>query len=125
MSETKPELKTCSRCGCEILLSYFETNRKGELFKTCNKCRNRKDKKDQLIIIYPERFIGEPRQSKTYEEKVIEAKKQKKLEDKQYLELANAFKAYEELKIKNSLMDFIKKHLRKSIESLHTPILWN
>ena len=34
-------LKRCSRCGCTLLLKYFKTNRKGELFKLCNGCRNR------------------------------------------------------------------------------------
>ena len=33
------DLKTCSRCRCTILLKYFETNRKGQFFKTCNNCR--------------------------------------------------------------------------------------
>ena len=37
------DLKRCSRCGCTLLLKYFETNRKGELFKLCNGCRGRGD----------------------------------------------------------------------------------
>ena len=36
-------LKRCSRCGCTLLLKYFETNRKGELFKLCNGCRGKGD----------------------------------------------------------------------------------
>ena len=39
MSVEQCELKKCSRCGCTLLLKYFETNRKGELYKTCNICR--------------------------------------------------------------------------------------
>ena len=37
------DLKRCSRCGCTLLLKYFETNRKGELFKLCNGCRGKGD----------------------------------------------------------------------------------
>jgi hypothetical protein len=32
-------LKTCSRCHSTILLSFFEKNRQGEHYKTCNNCR--------------------------------------------------------------------------------------
>ena len=35
------DLKRCSRCGCTLLLKYFETNRKGELFKLCIGCRGK------------------------------------------------------------------------------------
>ena len=42
MSDNANELKQCSRCHSTILLKYFEVNRKGELFKTCNNCRNNK-----------------------------------------------------------------------------------
>ena len=41
MSEVKPELKQCSRCHSNCTLEHFEINRKGELFKLCNNCRNR------------------------------------------------------------------------------------
>ena len=41
MSEITPELKTCSRCHSTCTLEHFEMNRKGELFKLCNNCRNR------------------------------------------------------------------------------------
>jgi hypothetical protein len=34
------ELRMCSKCRCTMLLDlYFEKNKKGEWFKTCNKCR--------------------------------------------------------------------------------------
>jgi hypothetical protein len=36
------ELKKCSRCRSEIELRYFGTNRKGEPYKTCDNCRNKK-----------------------------------------------------------------------------------
>ena len=39
MSQQTPELKQCTRCHSNILLQYFELNRKGELFKSCNNCR--------------------------------------------------------------------------------------
>jgi hypothetical protein len=39
MSGENCELKTCSRCRCTLLLKYFDTNRKGQLFKLCNNCR--------------------------------------------------------------------------------------
>ena len=38
MSENS-NLKKCSRCHSNILLEFFEKNRKGELYKTCNSCR--------------------------------------------------------------------------------------
>lgn len=36
------ELKKCSRCRSEIELKYFGINRKGEPYKTCDNCRNKK-----------------------------------------------------------------------------------
>ena len=39
MSENS-NLKQCSRCHSNILLDLFEKNRKGELYKTCNSCRD-------------------------------------------------------------------------------------
>ena len=41
MSDHNEELRTCSRCKSTILLKFFERNRKGELFKLCNNCRQR------------------------------------------------------------------------------------
>ena len=35
------ELKKCSQCRCIMLTSYFSFNRRGELYKTCDKCRNK------------------------------------------------------------------------------------
>ena len=34
------ELRKCSRCRSEIKITYFGINRKGEPYKTCDKCRN-------------------------------------------------------------------------------------
>jgi hypothetical protein len=39
MSENS-NLKQCSRCHSNILLEFVERNRKGELYKTCNSCRD-------------------------------------------------------------------------------------
>jgi hypothetical protein len=36
------EVKKCSRCRSEIELKYFGINRKGEPYKTCDNCRNKK-----------------------------------------------------------------------------------
>ena len=47
MTELKPELRQCSRCHSTIMLKFFETNRMGELFKTCNNCRDRKKHKQE------------------------------------------------------------------------------
>lgn len=38
MSEIS-NLRQCSRCHSNILLEFFERNRQGELYKTCNNCR--------------------------------------------------------------------------------------
>ena len=43
----KSELKQCSRCHSTITLDHFGTNRKGELFKTCNNCRTKRNKYQQ------------------------------------------------------------------------------
>ncbi len=53
------EVKKCTRCNSTVLLQYFDTNRKGELFKTCNNCRNRSkkhyaDNSDKLNEYYRE-----------------------------------------------------------------------
>ena len=35
-------LRRCSNCKCTLAVAdYFERNRKGELYKTCNTCRGR------------------------------------------------------------------------------------
>ena len=35
-------VKQCSRCKCTLMVDkYFETNRKGELYKLCNGCRGK------------------------------------------------------------------------------------
>ncbi len=39
MQESATDLRRCSKCKSTILLKYFETNRKGELYRTCNNCR--------------------------------------------------------------------------------------
>ena len=44
MSNNANELKQCTRCHSTILLQYFEKNRKGEYFKTCNSCRTYRNK---------------------------------------------------------------------------------
>ena len=50
MSDSTNELRTCSRCKSTILLKYFEINRKGQLYKLCNNCRNNKQVKDDKPI---------------------------------------------------------------------------
>jgi len=47
------EIKTCSRCHSKLLLKYFEVNRQGNYFKTCNNCRSnnntyRQDNKESI-----------------------------------------------------------------------------
>ena len=40
MSATSITLKRCSKCKCTLVIDkYFEINRKGEYYKTCNGCR--------------------------------------------------------------------------------------
>ena len=43
MSYASKELKTCSRCHSTVLEKYFLTNRKGELYKTCDNCRKKRN----------------------------------------------------------------------------------
>ena len=38
MSES---LRTCSRCHSTMLTKYFSINKKGELYKLCDKCRTK------------------------------------------------------------------------------------
>ena len=58
MQDNVKELKQCTRCHSTILLKYFDTNRKGEYYKTCRNCltRDRKtkheyyeDNKDEIL----------------------------------------------------------------------------
>ena len=58
MQDNVKELKQCTRCHSTILLKYFDTNRKGEYYKTCRNCltRDRKteheyyeDNKDKIL----------------------------------------------------------------------------
>ena len=35
------KLRTCSRCHSTKLESYFGINKKGELYKLCDNCRNK------------------------------------------------------------------------------------
>ncbi len=44
MSNNANELKQCTRCHSTILLQYFDTNRKGEYYKTCRSCLTRDHK---------------------------------------------------------------------------------
>ena len=46
------ELKKCSRCRSEILLTYFAINRKGEYNKTCETCLNKTKAKDLRAFRY-------------------------------------------------------------------------
>ena len=42
MSAANTQVKRCSTCKCTLLLDqYFEINRKGEHYKTCNGCRGK------------------------------------------------------------------------------------
>jgi hypothetical protein len=42
MSVNSAPVKKCSACKCTLLLEkYFEINRKGEYYKTCNGCRSK------------------------------------------------------------------------------------
>ncbi len=54
MSYASKELKTCSRCHSTVLEKYFLTNRKGELYKTCDNCRSKRnsDKAKETKAIY-------------------------------------------------------------------------
>ena len=48
-------LRFCSCCQCTMLALFFHTNRKGELYKTCDACilkSNKQYKKNQLIKKY-------------------------------------------------------------------------
>ncbi len=55
------ELKRCSRCHSNILIQFFELNKQGEYFKTCNNCRNlgkeemkaRRENLDKTVVICP------------------------------------------------------------------------
>ena len=40
-------LRTCSRCDSTVLETYFSKNRKGELYKLCDTCRNRANEATQ------------------------------------------------------------------------------
>ena len=55
MSATSIPLKRCSKCKCTLVIDkYFEINRKGEYYKTCNGCRQPKPKPEKPPYIKPE-----------------------------------------------------------------------
>ena len=60
MSENK-NLRKCSRCHATKLEDYFSTNTKGELFKLCDNCRNKKQVYDKDYRIENEDRIKEYR----------------------------------------------------------------
>ena len=74
MQTNAKELRQCTRCHSTILLEYFETNRKGELYKSCNNCRkNDKKYKD------------------THQEQIKEYRDSRKEETKEYGEAYREF----------------------------------
>ena len=64
MSYASKELKTCSRCHSTVLEKYFMTNRKGELYKTCDNCRSKRntDKAKETRAKYSARYNAEHRE---------------------------------------------------------------
>ena len=51
------DLRKCSRCHSTKLENYFSYNVKGELFKTCDKCRN-KQKAEIAINVARQKYIN-------------------------------------------------------------------
>ena len=51
MSENNLELKQCTRCHSTCTLEYFEKNRKGEYFSTCNNCRKKRNEYNKKWIV--------------------------------------------------------------------------
>ena len=43
-------LRTCARCKSNIDVSYFSLNRKKQLYKTCDNCRNPKKENDTSLL---------------------------------------------------------------------------
>ena len=87
MSDNVKELKQCTRCHSTILLKYFDTNRKGEYYKTCRNCltRDRKtkheydeDNKDEILDRNKDWQIQ-------HRDKYLAQKKQYKEENKDYI----------------------------------------
>ena len=74
LESVKPELKQCSRCHSTITLDHFETNRKGEFFKTCNNCRKRIGKDNKTYYINHKEELLE--KQRIYEEQHKEERKQ-------------------------------------------------
>ena len=77
MAEQKPELNKCTRCHSNILLHFFELNRKGELFKLCNNCRaTRRNQKAIYRENNRDKILLEQAEYRYYnKEKIAEASK--------------------------------------------------
>ena len=93
MSESvKPEFKQCSRCHSTVTQNHFETNRKGELYKTCNNCRDRnrndKDKAKQWRKTFYEK----------HKEEILDKQKAKRdeLREKSFQEHPEKREAYQQ-----------------------------
>ena len=41
MNSEQDDLRKCTRCGSTMLASFFEYNRKGDRYRTCNNCRKK------------------------------------------------------------------------------------
>jgi len=90
LESVKPELKQCSRCHSTITLDHFETNRKGEFFKTCNNCRTKRTKYQQTYNEQNKERVQQYRAeySKEYREKhKVELKEYEKNRNAQLREL--------------------------------------
>ena len=65
------ELKQCARCHSIILLKYFDKNRKGEYFKTCDNCRKvdkirKEENRDEINELINNSDNGKYRYGKIY-----------------------------------------------------------
>ena len=56
----KDDLQKCSGCRSTKLLKYFDKNKKGNYYKTCNKCRlrKRKEEKKKIVLDDTNSFLG-------------------------------------------------------------------
>ena len=74
-------IRKCAQCKSTTLIEYFDKNRKGEYFKTCNNCRmDARERMKGYIQNLPEDKLEEyRRKNKGYreenKEEIIERKK--------------------------------------------------
>ena len=110
MSDTNPELKQCTRCHSKLLLTYFGTNRQGELFKTCKNCRTKRNQYQNS----PEGKLSQQKYRETHKEELALKKQEYDEKHKEKtLEYAREYRKHNYEKVRAYQKEWMEKHKDK------------